>query len=215
MRPLEIWGGHECTVNRVGDVWRDQTVLSGHQDRIEDLDQFAAIGLRTLRYPVLWERTETAPGLYDWSWADARLGRLRDLGVRPIVGLVHHGSGPAWTDLLDPGFASGLEQFADKAARRYPWVEDWTPVNEPLTTARFSALYGHWHPHRRDERDFWTALLNQIEATSRAMQAIRSVNPQARLIQTEDFGWTWATGPCQSQANFENDRRLITWDLQT
>ena len=148
MRPLELWGGHECTVNRVGAAWRDQTVLSGHEDRVEDLDRFAELGLRALRYPVLWERTERAPGVFDWDWPDERLTRLRRLGLRPVVGLLHHGSGPAWTDLLDPGFAEGLAAFAGAVAKRYPWVDDWTPVNEPLTTARFSALYGHWYPHR-------------------------------------------------------------------
>lgn len=213
MKPLEVWGGHECTVNRIGAAWRDQTVLSGHQERIEDLDRFAELGLKALRYPVLWERTERAPGVLDWTWPDERLGRLRRLGMRPIVGLVHHGSGPSWTDLLDPGFAEGLAAFAGAVAARYPWVNDWTPVNEPLTTARFSALYGHWHPHRRDEGAFWTALLNQIDATRLAMRAIRAVNPRARLIQTEDFGHTFATEPCLEQAEHENGRRLMTWDL--
>lgn len=212
---LELWGGHECTLNRVGDRWRDQSRLSGHDARPADLDRFAALGIKALRYPVLWERTERAPGRSDWSWADARLRRLRRLGVRPIVGLIHHGSGPAWTDLLDEGFASGLARHAAEAAQRYPWVRDWTPVNEPLTTARFSALYGHWHPHLKDERAFWLALLNQIDAVRLAMKAIRAVIPDARLVQTEDFGHTWATGPCAEQARHENDRRLMTWDLLT
>ena len=212
---IEVWGGHECTVNRVGDAWRDQTLLSGHQDRIEDLDLFAGLGLKALRYPVLWERTEIEPGRYDWTWADARLGRLRDLGIRPIVGLVHHGSGPERTNLLDPGFVDGLAAFAAAAAERYPWVRDWTPVNEPLTTARFSALYGHWYPHRREESDFWLALIHQVEATRAAMRAIRRFVPDARLIQTEDFGRTWGTDPCAEQAEYENARRLMTWDLLT
>ena len=30
---LELWGGAECTVARVGDGWGDQTRLSGHHDR--------------------------------------------------------------------------------------------------------------------------------------------------------------------------------------
>jgi beta-glucosidase/6-phospho-beta-glucosidase/beta-galactosidase len=213
MRPLEVWGGHECTVNRVGAVWRDQTVLAGHQDRIGDLDLFAEIGVKALRYPVLWERTERSPGVLDWAWPDERLERIRTLGIRPIAGLLHHGSGPAWTDLLDPAFADGLAAFAAKVAERYPWIDDWTPVNEPLTTARFSALYGHWYPHRRDEVAFWTALLNQIDATRLAMRAIRAFNPRARLIQTEDFGHTFATGPCLAQAEHDNQRRLMTWDL--
>lgn len=211
--PLELWGGHECTVSRTGDLWRDQSRLSGHQDRLDDLDRFAGLGLKALRYPVLWERTELAPGLRDWSWPDERLERMRALGLRPIVGLIHHGSGPAWTDLLDPGFAPGLAAHAEAAARRYPWVRDWTPVNEPLTTARFSCLYGHWHPHARDEGEFWRALLNQIDAVRLSMRAIRTVRPDARLIQTEDFGQTWGVGECAAQAEHENQRRLMTWDL--
>jgi len=215
MSGLELWGGHECTVNRVGDAWLDQSRLSGHHERPDDLNRFAALGVQALRYPVLWERTEVEQGRFDWSWSDDRLGRLSDLGVRPIVGLVHHGSGPAWTDLLDPQFATGLANFAGEVARRYPHVVDWTPVNEPLTTARFSALYGHWYPHARDERTFWLALLNQIDAVRLSMRRIRAVNPRARLIQTEDFGHTWSTEPCAEQARHENARRRATWDLLT
>lgn len=211
---LELWGGHECTVNRVGDSYRDQTVLTGHQDRIEDLAAFAALGVKAMRYPVLWERVAPdEPEARDWSWSDARLEELRRLGVRPIVGLLHHGSGPRYTSLVDPGFRALFAAHARAVAERYPWVDDWTPVNEPLTTARFSALYGHWYPHLTDERAFWNALLNQIEATRLAMQAIREVNPRARLIQTEDLGQTWSTAPLAEQAAFENHRRWLTWDL--
>src|SRR3954462_8190793 len=114
MRDLELWAGHECTVNRVGGVFHDQTVRSGHQHRIDDLDRFAALGLRALRYPVLWERV--APdGLEsaDWSWSDERLARLRALRVRPIVGLLHHGSGPRDTSLVDPQFPQKLAAYAE------------------------------------------------------------------------------------------------------
>src|SRR5689334_4085045 len=100
--PLALWGGVECTVNRVQDRFFCQLSRSGHAARTEDLERFAALGLRVLRYPVLWERT--APnGLdsADWRWPDERLQRLRALGIEPIVGLLHHGSGPAHTSLVD------------------------------------------------------------------------------------------------------------------
>lgn len=216
MNELELWGGHECTVNRLGDSFKDQTVLSGHHDRLSDLDLFAGLGVKALRYPVLWERTAPdRPGDYDWSWSDERLGRLRELMIRPIVGLVHHGSGPAYTSLIDDGFAAGLAAYARAAAERYPWVGDWTPVNEPLTTARFSALYGLWYPHAHDERLFWRALLNQIDGVRLAMREIRAVNPAARLIQTEDLGRTYSTRAVSHQASFDNERRWMTWDLLT
>jgi dTDP-4-dehydrorhamnose reductase len=214
--PLELWGGHECTVNRVGDRFLDQTVRSGHQHRIEDLARFAEIGFKALRYPVLWERVSPdRPDVCDWAWTDERLSEIRRLGMAPIAGLVHHGSGPRYTHLLDEGFAPGLAAHALAAAERYPWIEAWTPVNEPLTTARFSALYGHWYPHARDEGAFFTALLNQVDAVRLSMRAIRSVNPAARLIQTEDLGHTFATPPLAHQAAYDNNRRWLAWDLLT
>lgn len=215
MQPqLELWGGHECTVNRVGDGWFDQTVRTGHQDRIGDLARFAGLGLKALRYPVLWERVSPdRPDRHDWAWSDERLAEIRRLGMKPIVGLIHHGSGPHYTNLLDEGFAAGLAEHARAVAERYPWVQDWTPVNEPLTTARFSALYGHWYPHARDETAFFTALLNQVDGVRLSMKAIRAVNPAARLIQTEDLGYTFATPPLSGQAAYDNERRWLCWDL--
>ncbi len=210
---LELWGGPECTVNRVGDDYGDQFRSSGHDRRIDDLDRFADLGLRVLRYPILWEKIEVSPGVFDWSWADARMERIRALGMRPIIGLLHHGSGPRWTSLLHDDFVEGLERFAGAVAERYPWVQDWTPVNEPLTTARFSAMYGHWFPHARSEIDLWTALFNQVEGIRAAMRAIRRVIPGARLVQTEDFGTTFGTEPCADQVRHENQRRLVVWDL--
>jgi dTDP-4-dehydrorhamnose reductase len=211
---LQLWGGAECTVNRIGDTYRDQTRLSGHQDRPDDLDRFAALGIRKLRYPVLWERVAPdSPDRHDWAWSDERLARIRRLSMEPIVGLLHHGSGPRYTSLLDDHFPALLGDYARAVATRYPDVADWTPVNEPLTTARFSALYGHWYPHACDERSFWAALLNQIDGTRAAMRAIRAVNPAARLIQTEDLGRCYATDALTSVADFYNRRRWITWDL--
>jgi dTDP-4-dehydrorhamnose reductase len=213
-QPLELWAGIECTVNRVGDAYFDQLERNGHAARVSDIDLIAALGVRAVRYPVLWERT--APdGLAraDWSWAEARLGRLRELGVRPIVGLLHHGSGPRHTSLIDSGFVTEFTNYARAVAERFAWVEAYTPVNEPLTTARFSGLYGHWYPHGRDDLTFAQALLNECRATVMAMRAIRQVNPAARLVQTEDLGKTFSTPRLAYQAEFENERRWLTFDL--
>ena len=211
---MQLWGGCEYTVNRVGDRFFDQSIRSGHHDRIGDLELFAGLGLRALRYPVLWERVSPHhPGQNDFGWSDERLAELRRLDLRPILGLVHHGSGPAYTSLVEDSFAPGLAAHARATAERYPWVQDWTPVNEALTTARFSCLYGHWYPHLLDEDACWLALLNQIDATRAAMREIRRVNPAARLVQTEDLGFCHATPPLVREAAFENARRWLTWDL--
>ncbi|MDZ8079047.1 MAG: family 1 glycosylhydrolase [Nostoc sp. DcaGUA01] len=212
--PLEVWAGVECTVNRVGEEYFDQLERNGHATRLDDLDLFAELGIHAIRYPVLWERI--APnGLEnaDWSWADERLERLRELGIRPIVGLVHHGSGPRDTSLVDPEFPEKLAVFARAVAKRYPWITHYTPVNEPLTTARFSGMYGHWYPHGQDDLTFARALLGECKAIALSMQAIREVVPKALLIQTEDLAKIYSTPKLAYQAEFENERRWLSFDL--
>ncbi|MBA3272572.1 MAG: sugar nucleotide-binding protein, partial [Chthoniobacterales bacterium] len=213
---IQIWGGVEPTINRVGDEFFSQFEWSGHDERLTDLEEFARLGLRTLRFPILWEAV--APDSLDalnWSRIDAQVHRLQELGIRPIAGLLHHGSGPRYTSLVDPEFPQKLAAFAGKVAERYPWVDAYTPINEPLTTARFSGLYGHWYPHGRDEQTFARCLLNQCRGVVLAMRAIRAVNPAASLVQTDDLGKTYSTPKLQYQADFENKRRWLTWDLLT
>jgi dTDP-4-dehydrorhamnose reductase len=210
----ELWGGVECTVNRVGDRYFDQVQRSGHAEREGDLEQLAALGVAAMRYPVLWERV--APDGLDrpaFDWSDARLAQLRAFGIRPIVGLLHHGSGPRDTSLDDPDFPRKFAAFALAVARRYPHVEEWTPINEPVVTARFSGLYGHWYPHKRSDAAFVRMLLNQCRAIALGMRAIRSVNSSARLVHTDDAGTVFSTAPLAAQADFENARRDLALDL--
>ncbi|MBB2960962.1 family 1 glycosylhydrolase [Methylobacterium sp. R2-1] len=211
---LELWGGIECSVVRIRDRFRDQVAETGHRDRPEDLDAVARLGIRTLRFPILWESiAPDDPDTCDWSWHDARLARLDRLGIRPIAGLTHHGSGPRYTSLLDPAYPDLLARHARRVAERCPQIRDFTPVNEPLTTARFSGLYGHWFPHHRDEASFLRMVVNQCRATQEAMRAIRTVRPDARLIQTEDIGRTFSTPLLAEQAEYENGRRWLSLDL--
>lgn len=211
---LEVWGGVECTRNRVGDAYFDQLECGGHAVRDADIDQLASLGLSAVRYPVLWERIAPA-GLdtADWRWPDARLAALERHGIEPIIGFVHHGAGPAGTSLLDWRFAERLAEFGAAFARRYPHVRWFTPVNEPLTTARFSGLYGHWHPHRHDDASFVQALLVQCRAVAETMRRIRQVRPDAALLQTEDAGKVYGTRPLRDQVRFENHRRWLSFDL--
>ncbi|HZZ75240.1 MAG TPA: family 1 glycosylhydrolase, partial [Puia sp.] len=210
----QLWGGIECTINRVGNEYKDQLAYSGHYERKDDIEHFASLGIKAIRYPILWEKHEPQyQQKIDWRWTDGQLKIIQDNGMIPIAGLLHHGSGPLFTNLLDPSFPQLLAEYAYRVARRFPWLQYYTPVNEPLTTARFSGLYGHWYPHHKNDLSFYRMLLNQLKGTVLAMEAIRSVNPGARLIQTEDLGKTHSTPALVHQAAFENERRWLTFDL--
>ncbi|HKO88625.1 MAG TPA: family 1 glycosylhydrolase [Burkholderiales bacterium] len=211
---LEIWGGIECSVIRVGNAWRDEVEETGIALEDADFEAMRDIGLTHLRFPILWE-TVAPQALHEctWEWHDRRLTCMHEKGLRPIAGLVHHGSGPRYTDLLDPHFPGLLAAYAEKVASRYPWIDAYTPVNEPLTTARFSGLYGVWYPHHRSMQSFLRALVNQCRGTVLAMAAIRRINPAARLVQTEDLGKIYSTPRLAYQAEYENQRRWLSFDL--
>lgn len=211
--PLQLWGGVECSVVRVGGQTRDQMAETGHERRAGDLDLIAGLGVRTLRYPVLWEKVRYGFAGVDWSWSDARLERLKTLGISPVAGLLHHGFGPRPDLILDPQFPDSFARFAAAVAQRYPWLDAFTPINEPMTTARISGLYGSWYPHGRDEALCFRLLVAQCRAVAKAMDAIRKINPRALLVQTEDFGRIFSTAPLRYQADYENQRRWLTIDL--
>ena len=125
-RPLEIWAGIECTVNRVGDRTFDQLASSGHDRRDEDLALIASLGITAVRYPVLWERTtRRVSGRGRRTGAGPTPGsvELRERGnPRDRRALMHHGSGPAHTSLIDPAFPFQLARYAGAVAARYPWL---------------------------------------------------------------------------------------------
>jgi dTDP-4-dehydrorhamnose reductase len=209
-----MWGGIECTLNRVGDRYVNQCEKNGHHQRLSDLLLFHNLGLKKLRYPCLWELVAPKDLDHcDWSYLDERLGELRRLNQDFIAGLLHHGSGPFYTSLIDPEFPQKLATYARLFAQRYPWVNDFTPINEINTTARFSALYGHWYPHLQDPHSYLKAIILQSKGTILAMREIRAVNTKARLIQTEDLGKCQSSNELKMQCDFENERRWLSWDL--
>ncbi len=208
--PPEVWGGAEYTCNRVRDCYFDQMDLSGHARREQDLALFASLGIRALRCGILWERHELEPS---WTWADAYLGAVRKANMRPIAGLVHHGSGPRHTSLLDPEFAPKLAAYAGQVARRYPWIDAYTPVNEPHTTARFAGRCGIWYPHHCSKESYLRSLINQLKGIVLSMRAIRAVRSDAVLIQTDDLGRVWSTPELADTNALFSERQWLAYDL--
>jgi dTDP-4-dehydrorhamnose reductase len=214
MNQLEMWGGIECTLNRVRDRYVDQCTKNGHDQRLSDLELFKTLGIKKLRYPCLWEKVAPKDLDHcDWSFLDQRLQELQRLNLPFIAGFLHHGSGPLYTSLIDPDFPQKFGTFARLFATRYPWVSEYTPINEINTTARFCCLYGHWYPHHTSDQSYLRALLNQCKGTILAMREIRSINPKAKLIQTDDVGKCQSTELLAYQRDFENERRWLSYDV--
>jgi dTDP-4-dehydrorhamnose reductase len=212
----EIWGGIECSINRINNQFQDQLEYAGYYQRNGDLRLFAEMGIKAMRFPILWEkhqpRQDEEP---NFLWAEQQVNEMRSFQIEPIAGLLHHGSGPAFTSLIDDNFPELFAAYAKKVATKFPSIQYYTPINEPLTTARFSGLYGHWYPHHKNDLSFAKMLLNQLKGVVLAMEEIRKINPNAKLIQTEDLGKTYASPGLLYQASFENSRRWLTFDILT
>lgn len=209
----EIWGGIECSVTRVQNAFHDQFEYSGFRNIHGIVDAISRLGIKRLRFPVLWEHHETEEGLINWGDTPALLEAFEAKGIEVIAGLLHHGSGPMFTNLLDREFPVKLASYARNVAAQFPFIKYFTPVNEPLTTARFSGLYGFWYPHEKSDEAFVRILINEVKGIILSIKAIREVNPFAQLIQTEDLGKTFSSESLQYQADFENERRWLTYDL--
>ena len=210
----QVWAGVECSFLQVGDRTVDQLTSTGHRFRPADIDLLASLKPAAVRYPVIWGwpngRQET-----DWEWAADRLERLRRHNIRPIIGLLHHGYGPAGRSAADPDFVEAFAAYAGKVARHFPWIESYLPINEPLTTSRFGGLYGWWPPHAQSRQAFAVLIVQQCLAIRAAIRAIRAVRPGAKLYVNEDGGKTYGTEAMRDQIAWNNDRRWLTFDLLT
>ena len=86
MSQPEIWGGIECTINRVNNEYFDQLEFTGHYSRLSDIDLIASSGIKTLRFPVLWEKHQ--PCLREkifWEWAESSLRRIKETRPENLI----------------------------------------------------------------------------------------------------------------------------------
>jgi beta-glucosidase/6-phospho-beta-glucosidase/beta-galactosidase len=193
----------------------DEMAASGHYRRWrEDFRLVKELGLHCLRFGPPYYRTHMGPGRYDWAFADETFAELRRLGIVPIADLCHFGL-PDWLGTFqNPDFPHHFAEYADAFARRYPWIWMYTPVNEMMITAEYSALKGYWNEQLRSDRAFVTALTNAVEANIRASEAIRKVRGDAWFIQSESTRYYHPFNPDALPLTAHlNELRFLSLDL--
>ena len=132
---------------------------------------------------------------------------------RPIVGLVHHGSGPRHTEPARPRLrAEARRRSPARVAERYPWVD-------MLHAGQRAADHGAVQ-RRSTATGTRTPATTVRSARARSTSAGRAcsrcgrsaqVNPAARLVQTEDLGRTYSTPRARAtRPRFENQRRWLS-----
>ena len=198
-----------------GTVRVDEMEKCGHYQRWrEDFDCTQELGISFLRYGPPIHTTFVGPGKYDWSFADETFAELRRRGITPIVDLCHFGV-PDWIgNFQNPDFPELFAEYARDFARRFPWVQLYTPVNEMYVCAMFSARYGWWNEQLQSDRAFVTALKLIVKANVLAMHAILDVREDALFIQSESSEYFHAENPkAIKPAEILNTERFLSLDL--
>ena len=197
------------------DLRVDEMAKCGHYQRWrEDFDLVEELGLEFLRYGPPYYRTHQGPHQYDWSFADETFGDLKRRGITPLADLCHFGV-PDWVgSFQNPDWPGLFAGYAQAFARRFKWVQFYTPVNEIYIAAAFSAKYGWWNERLASDRTFVTALKNLVRASLLAEQAILQVQPNAVFIQSESTQYFHPKSPeANRRARFLNELRFVALDL--
>ncbi|HEU4754608.1 MAG TPA: family 1 glycosylhydrolase, partial [Armatimonadota bacterium] len=166
----------------------DEYELTGHYEHWrQDQQLMRELGVRIARYGIPWHRINPGAGKWDWSWADQALEGLLELGIDPILDLVHYGV-PAWIEgaFLNPDFAERMGEYAGRAAERYRGRIRWyTPLNEPRITAWYCGKLGWWPPNLRGWSGFVRVMLGVARGIVRAGEAILAADPENVLVHVD------------------------------
>jgi beta-glucosidase/6-phospho-beta-glucosidase/beta-galactosidase len=198
-----------------GRVRIDEMQSCGHYERWrEDLALVRETGIRCLRYGPPLYRTWLGVERYDWAFPDDSFAEIERLDIVPIADLCHFGV-PDWIGNFQNGdFPALFATYARDFARRYPWVQVYTPINEMYICALFSARYGWWNEQLAGERTFVTALKNIVKANVLAMQAILAERPDAIFVQSESSEFFHPENPqAIAAAEARNFERFLSLDL--
>lgn len=197
----------------------DAYELTGHYAQWErDLALFAELGLRAVRYGIPWHRINPRPGEWDFAWADRPLGRLLDLGIQPVVDLVHYGV-PGWIDgaFLHPDFAERMADYAGRVAQRFRGrIHVYTPLNEPRITAWYCGRLGWWPPCGRSWRGFVAVMIGLCRGIVRTVERLREVDRRIVFAHVDATDLYAAAEPAlEAEARRRQELVFLALDLVT
>ncbi|WP_432487953.1 family 1 glycosylhydrolase [Kineococcus sp. SYSU DK018] len=172
----------------------DEYELTEHYTRYRsDLALAKDVGAELLRWGIPWHRVNPAAGQWDWAWVDGAMARFAELGLEPIVDLLHYGT-PLWLSdqFANPDFPRHFAEYAGRVAERYGHIAtSYTPVNEPMIHAQFCGQYGYWPPYLRGQRGLLTVATNLAEASARAQRRIQQVLGERAVFVHVDAGFRY------------------------
>jgi beta-glucosidase/6-phospho-beta-glucosidase/beta-galactosidase len=185
--PSFFLAGFECAtpINRHGQRV-DQLVATEHEGRVrEDYRALRRLGIRTVRDGARWNLIDQG-GRYDFRSLRPFLDAALESGVTPIWDLFHYGY-PEDVDLFSEAFVRRFAEYCHAVAgyidRRTSGTPFYTPINEISYFAWAAGDAGVFAPHARG-RSF-ELKVNLVRAALAGIDAIRDVNPRARIVNAD------------------------------
>jgi hypothetical protein len=181
-------GGFECSCHRLPDGRRLNLTQSTRHDELatDDYARLRGAGMTACRDGFSWVTVERSPGRYDFSSVARLLGAAEQGGMRVIWDLMHFGW-PDHVDVFAPDFDVRFASYAGAVARymaeHSAGVAMFTPINEMSFLAWAGGDVRYMNPFEAARGVELKVQL--VRATIRAIDAIRSVLPDARFLQPE------------------------------
>jgi beta-glucosidase len=185
----------------------------------EDLGHAAESGATMVRWGIPWYRINPAPGEWDFSWLDQVVDRFMELGLEPIVDLMHYGT-PTWleNEFVNANYPERVAEYAGKVAERYRGrLRHYTPLNEPLLNVLYSGEFEYWPPYLRGDDGFVKvarAIARGIVLTQRAI--LDATNGDCSFVHVEaSFRFAGDVDSFPEEVAHLRERAFIIEDLVT
>jgi len=185
--PSFFLAGFECAtpINRHGQRI-DPLAATEHDRRVrEDYRALQRLGICAVREGARWNRIDR-DGRYDFRPLRPFVVAAQEAGLTVIWDLFHYG----YPDGADPFSETFVHRFADycHAVARYidrhtSGTPFYTPINEISYFAWAAGDAGVFAPHARG-RSF-ELKINLVRAALAGIEAIREVNPRARMVNAD------------------------------
>ena len=180
----------------------------------DDLALARECGATTIRYGIPWYRIEPARGRFVWDWLDRVADRLDELGLEPLIDLMHYGT-PLWLDnqFAHHDYPRHVAEYAAAVADRYRGrFRAYTPLNEPLVNITFCGESGVWPPHLTGDDGY----VQMLRAIARGIVETQRALGDATVVHVEAVvGFTGATEAHRERIEFLERRALLVEDLLT
>jgi hypothetical protein len=185
--PSFFLAGFECAtpINRHG-VRVDPLAATEHDRRVwEDYAALQRVGIRAVRDGARWDQIDRG-GRYDFRPLRPFVDAAQELGLTVIWDLFHYG----YPEGEDPFSEAFVRRFADYCHAVATYIDRRssgrlfvTPINEISYFAWAAGDMALFAPHARG-RSF-ELKVNMVRAALAGIDAIRDVNPRARIVNAD------------------------------